>query len=323
MNILIIALLVFMTVLMVIFGLYYAATAAKESPKSEVKRRLRVIALRDPSAEVMSPILKEETLSDLPWLNKFLLRSEAARKVEHLLDQADVKMKVGVFFLLVGVLFMSGIFVGAATHKGAVIDILAAFILAAIPFLYLINRKAVRVRKFTSQFPDALDMIARSLRAGHSFTSAMQVVSEEMPEPVSKVFRIAYDEQNLGLSLPESLANMTERVNSLDLSFFVTAVNIQRETGGNLAEILDKLGVTIRERFKILGQLRIYTAQGKLSGYILAVMPIALALILWVINPDYLKTLMTNKIGLYMIGTAVFLQVVGFFVIRKIINIQI
>ncbi len=323
MNILLITLVVFLAAVLVIFGLYYFAVAAKESAKSEVKRRLGVIALRSPSDEVMPSILKEQTLSEIPLLNKLLFNLAAARRTEALLDQADVKMKVGTFFLTVVVLVAFGLLAGIVLHKGMVIGLLLAVILGASPFIYLSSKKSTRFRKFTEQFPDTLDMIARSLRAGHSFTSAMLVVSQEMPDPVAKVFRIAHDEQNLGLSLSESLSNMTERINSLDLSFFVTAVNIQRETGGNLAEILEKLGITIRERFKILGQLRVYTAQGRLSGYILAVMPLVLAVIIWVINPDYLMTLVQNKIGLYMIAMAVFLQIVGLFVIKKIIKIQI
>lgn len=323
MNILAITMVVFLAAVLIILGLYYSLVAAKESSKSEVKRRLRVIALKSPSEEVMPSILKEETLSEIPVFNKVLFSIPIARKTERLLDQADVKMKVGTVFLLVGVLAVFGLLVGAVLHRGMIIGLLLAVVLGMAPFIYLFNKKATRLRKFTEQFPDTLDMIARSLRAGHSFTSAIQVVSQEMPDPMAKVFRIAYDEQNLGLSLSESLSNMLERINSLDLSFFVTSVNIQRETGGNLAEILDKLAVTIRERFKILGQLRVYTAQGRLSGYILGVMPIVLALIIWIINPGYLMTLINNKVGLYMIATAVFLQIIGFFVIRKIIKIQI
>jgi len=323
MNILMITLIVFLVVVVVVFGLYYASVAAKESPKSEVKRRLRVIALRQPSDEVMPSILKEETLSEIPWFNQMLFKTQFAKNAEKLLDQADVKMKVGTLSLLVAVMAMGGLLMGIALQKGVVVGLLAAAIFSSLPLIYLYNKKFVRIRKFTEQFPDALDMVARSLRAGHSFTSAMLVVSQEMPDPVAKVFKVAYDEQNLGLSLPEALENMAERINSLDLSFFVTAVNIQRETGGNLAEILDKLGTTIRERFKILGQLRIYTAQGRLSGYILTVMPIVLALVIWIINPEYLMILIKNRVGVYMLLAAVFLQIIGFFVIRKIVRIQI
>jgi len=323
MDILTITLVVFLAVALVVFGLYFAATAARESGRSEVKRRLRGIALRETSEEVMPTVLKEELLSELPWMNKLLIQLPVSRNADRLLDQADVKMRVGTLFLLTAVLAAAGLAIGLLTHLGIVVALLLAALMASMPYIYLLNKKDARLRKFTEQFPDTLDMIARSLRAGHSFTSAMQVVSREMPDPVGKLFRAAYDEQNLGLSLTEALYNMTRRINSIDLAFFVTAVDIQRETGGNLAEILEKLGVTIRERFKILGQLRVYTAQGRLSGYILTVMPMFLALVLWIINREYLMILLTNKTGIYMIAAAVTLQIIGFFVIRKIIDIQI
>ncbi len=322
-TLMLITFVVFLLVALAVFGIYYAVTAARESERSEVKRRLQAIALRNPSEEDMPSLVKQEILSDIPALNWLLFKLPLSMKLERLLDQADVKMKVGTLFLFTVALFGLGIALGLVLKHSLVLGLVLGFILAAVPTGVLIYKRAQRLKKFTEQFPDTLDMMARSLRAGHSFTSALQVVAEEMPEPVSKVFRIAYDEQSLGLSLSESLINMTERINSIDLAFFVTAVNIQRETGGNLAEILEKLGVTIRERFKILGQLRIYTAQGRLSGYILAVIPIALALIIWVINPDYVAVLFKTTIGLYMIAAAITLQIIGFFVIRKIINIEI
>lgn len=322
-TLMLITLLVFLLVALAVFGIYYTITAARESEKSEVKRRLQNIAMRNPSEEEMPSIVKQQILSEVPALNWLLFRVPLAMRAERLLDQADIKMRVGTLFLLVAVLFAFGILIGVALHKGILLGLILAVVLASLPAGYLAYKKDQRYKKFTEQFPDTLDMLARSLRAGHSFTSAMQVVAEEMPDPVSKLFRIAYDEQSFGLSLSESLSNMTERIESIDLAFFVTAVNIQRETGGNLAEILEKLGVTIRERFRILGQLRIYTAQGRLSGYILAVLPVVLALILWVINPDYLSILIKTTLGIYMITAAIVLQIIGFFVIRKIINIQI
>jgi tight adherence protein B len=322
-TLMLITLVVFLTVALMVFGLYYAITAASQSERSEVRRRLQAIALRNPNDEDMPSLIKQEILSDVPALNWLLFKLPFAEQAERLLDQSDVKLRVGTLFLLTLVLFVAGLALGIFVRHGLVLGLILGVVLSVLPFAYLVYMKDKRLRKFTELFPDTLDMLARSLRAGHSFTSALQVVAEEMPDPVSKVFKIAYDEQSLGLSLSESLSNMTVRINSMDLAFFVTAVNIQRETGGNLAEILEKLGVTIRERFKILGQLRIYTAQGKLSGYILAVLPLVLALIIWVINPGYLQILLKHKLGMYLIAAGVLLQLTGFFVIRKIIDIEI
>lgn len=324
MTILLITLSIFLAVVAIVFVLYYSVTAARESTKSEVKRRLQSIALRQTvSDEDMPSILKEEVMSSIPAINRLLFKLPFALKCDKLLDQADVRMRVSTLFMADVIIFFVGLLLGILVNRGILVALVLGVALASIPFLYLLQKKNTRLRKFTEQFPDSLDMIARSLRAGHSFTSAIQVVSQEMPDPVSKVFRIAYDEQGLGLSLAESLSNMTIRINSLDLSFFVTAVNIQRDTGGNLAEILEKLGITIRERFRILGQLKVYTAQGRLSGLILALIPIVLALVLWIINPGYIKVLFVTKLGNYMLGSAVVLQIIGFFVIRKIIRIQI
>jgi tight adherence protein B len=315
---------VFVAVAAVTFSVYYAFIASRGSVKSEVKRRLQRIALGNPSDDIMPALLKDEMMSDIPPLHRVLFKMAVARRVETLIDQADLKVKVGLVFLFSGTMFMlSTAFFRLFLHRGFFLSVALAILPAAAPFIIIARKRTLRFRKFTEQFPDTLDMIARSLRAGHSFTSAMQVVSQEMPDPVAKVFRIAHEEQTLGLSVPESLDNMTKSITTLDLRFFITAVNIQRESGGNLSEILEKLGQTIRERFRILGQLRIYTAQGRLSGYILAALPVVMVFVLMVLNPSYLKILFQNKVGIYMVVTALFLQVVGFLVIRKIINIKI
>src|SRR3990172_5197398 len=231
-----IAVLTFLIAALSMSALYFAFTASKESMKSEVRRRLQTIAVNQPTEEEMPTYLKREVMSDIPLVNRMLFRVPLALKAENLLDQADVKMKVGMYFVLTLISACAGLALGMLLGRGLPLALMTASVLGSLPTLYLLRKKQARIHKFTEQFPDTLDMIARSLRAGHSITSAMYVVSQEMPDPVSKVFRVAYDEQTLGLSLMESLSNMTNRIDSLDLSFFVTAVNIQREAGGNLAE---------------------------------------------------------------------------------------
>ncbi|MGA2192874.1 MAG: type II secretion system F family protein [Nitrospirota bacterium] len=323
MHILLITSAAFVMVLLVFYGLFLVLTAPERSVKSDVRRRLQTIAMRQSSEEVMSPILKSEIMSAIPAVNRILYGLPLAARVERLLEQADVKVKVETFFLLDLALLALGLLIGLVMNRGLPVALLAALISASTPFVYLSRKRHERIRKFTALFPDALDMIGRSLRAGHSFLRAMQIVSTETPEPVSKLFRMAYDEQALGLPLAESLNNMTNRISSIDLNFFVTAVNIHRESGGNLAEILEKLGITIRERFKVIGQLAIYTAQGRMSGIILSILPLALATVLWLINPDYLKVLLKNRIGMYMVVGAALLQITGALVIKKIIHIKI
>jgi tight adherence protein B len=166
-------------------------------------------------------------------------------------------------------------------------------------------------------------MFARSLRAGHSFTGAIQLVAQEMPDPIGPEFSKVFEEQNLGIPLRQALIGMTDRVDILDVKFFVTAILIQRETGGNLAEIIDKIAYVIRERFRVQGQLKIFTAQARISGTILALLPVGMAVLLGILNPEYMKPLWFEKTGKIMIAAAVIMQILGFLVIRKIIRIKI
>ena len=303
--------------------IYLFAAGPQAAERSEIKQRLQTIALRKPTEEVMPTLLKDEMMSARPALHKVLRSLPISQRLELLIEQADAKIKVGPLALLTLALGAVGFLVGARLGKNILPCLLLAPVFASLPYMYLFNRRYARLKKFLEQLPDALDMAARSLRAGHSFTSALQVVSQEMADPIAKVFRLAYEEQGYGIPVPEALNHMTRSVDSVDLRFFITAVNIQRETGGNLAEVLEKLGMTIRERFKVLRQLRVYTAQGRLSGYILAALPLALLVVIMILNPKYIKVLFSTKVGIIMVVVAFALQVVGFFVIRKIIKIKI
>jgi tight adherence protein B len=200
---------------------------------------------------------------------------------------------------------------------------LIALILLAAPFVYLDVLKRRRIDKFTEQLPDVLTMIGRSLRAGHSLNSAIELAGKEMPEPAGGLFKTAFEQQKLGLPAADTLANMTLRMESLDLRFFVVVVSINSEVGGNLAEILDKLADTIRERLKIRRQVRVYTAQGRMSGYLLAALPIVTFIVLNFLLPGYEDVLIKEKGGQKVLMVAALMQITGFFIIRKIINIRI
>src|SRR5207245_1578262 len=192
-----------------------------------------------------------------------------------------------------------------------------------IPFMWLLNKRRVRLKKFAEQLPDALELVARALRAGHSLGAGMHVVAEEMPSPIAEEFGRVYDEQNLGIALEESMRGMCERVPNLDLRFFVTSVNIQRQTGGDLAEILDKIGYVIRERYRILGQVKALTAEGRLSGVVLIALPFVLFLVMLHIKPDYIEMLWTDPTGIKMSLFALGMQVLGALVIKKIVDIKV
>jgi tight adherence protein B len=193
----------------------------------------------------------------------------------------------------------------------------------SLPLLWILWRRRGRFKKFAKQLPDAMELIARALRSGHSLASGLHVIVEEMPEPISKEFGMAYEEQNLGVPIEDALKSMLDRMPNMDLKLFVTAVVIQRQAGGNMAEILDKIGYLIRERFKILGQVQALTGEGRISGVVLMGLPIALFLAVYHLNAEYVMLLFTDALGRKMILVAVVLQILGAVCIKKIVNIKI
>ena len=200
---------------------------------------------------------------------------------------------------------------------------LLGILFALVPFAWLLHKRASRLKTFASQLPESLELVARALRAGHSLAAGLHVVAEEMPCPIADEFNRVYEEQNLGIPIEEALKSMCERVPNLDLRFFVTSVCIQRTTGGDLAEILDKIGYVIRERFRILGQVKALTAEGRLSGVILIALPFVLFLTMLHIKYDYVEKLWTHPLGVKMSIGALIMQLIGALIIRKIVNIKV
>jgi tight adherence protein B len=200
---------------------------------------------------------------------------------------------------------------------------LAGIVMFFVPLAWLLNKRRVRLKRFAGQLPDALELIARALRAGHSLAAGMHVVAEEMPAPVATEFGRVYEEQNLGIPIEDALKGMCERVPNLDLRFFVTSVLIQRQTGGDLAEILDKIGYVVRERYRILGQVKALTAEGRLSGIILIALPFGLFFLMLHMKPDYVEKLWTHPLGIKMSVAAGIAQLVGAIVIKKIVDIKV
>jgi tight adherence protein B len=193
----------------------------------------------------------------------------------------------------------------------------------AVPFVFLRVKRTRRLRAFEEAFPEALDLVSRALKAGHAFATGLKMVADEMPEPIGPEFRKTFDEQNFGLPMKDSLANLTMRIPLLDVRFFSTAVLIQRETGGNLSEILENLAHVVRERFKILRQVRVYTAHGRLTGYVLLGLPAFLAIALAFINPEHMQLLFTERMGHMMLLATVVMQTIGYFWIRQVVKIEV
>src|SRR3954447_5198392 len=243
-------------------------------------------------------------------------------RVSKMFEQADVKLKPSALF---------GIALGCALVGGLISTLLVNMYVAPVggsilfscPFIWLWYKRASRLKKFGAQLPEAMELVARALRAGHSLAAGLHVVADEMPDPIAKEFGRVYEEQNLGVSLDDALMHMCDRVPNLDLRFFVTSVNIQRQTGGDLAEILDRIGHVIRERFKILGQVKALTAEGRLSGIVLIAMPIGLFLMMLHMKPDYVSLLWTDPMGQQMSVGAIILMLIGSYAIKKIVDIKV
>lgn len=265
--------------------------------------------LREPRPEGLAGSLRE--------------RFRHLREVEILLQQAKLDWSVQSYLgLAVGFAAACGLFaLLLGLHPLLVLIAVAAG--ASAPHLYIRRRRTQRLRAFEQQLPEAIDLLGRAIRAGHPITSGLKMVADEAPEPVSGEFRRVFEEQRFGLAFDDSLLGMADRIPLVDVRIFVTAVLIQREVGGNLAEILDKLSYVIRQRFSILRQLRVYTAQGRMSGYILAGLPIFLAIVLFVLNPGNMINFVNAPLGRLLITVAVVLQLMGFLWIRRIIRIEV
>jgi tight adherence protein B len=292
---------------------------------SKVEDRLDMLAglKSGGSAAASSALLRDEVLAQLDAPGIFEAIAERLGGLANLFQQADTTLTPTRFFLISAVLGGAGAalaFVAGSPLAGVPI---AGMILGAMPLGWLMMRRRKRLKVFATQLPDALELISRALRAGHSLGSGLNLVGEEMPAPIGTEFNRVFEEQNLGIPLDEALKSLTLRVPNLDLKFFVTAVVLQRQTGGDLAEILDKIGHLIRERFKIWGQIQALTGEGRLSGIVLLALPPLLFLAVYYLNPDYCMVLFTDPMGQKMMAGAVFLQIVGALVIKKIVNIKV
>lgn len=240
-----------------------------------------------------------------------------------LFEQADTSLTLGRLALISAGLALGGAALGAVLGVHMALAPLLGLLMGSLPLVWLMMRRKKRLKAFAAQLPDALEMLARSLRAGQSIAYGFNMVASEMPPPISKEFGRVFEESNLGIPLEESLDELTNRVPNLDLKFFSTAVILQRQTGGDLAEILDKIGSLIRDRFRIWGQVQALTGEGRLSGVVLLALPLVLFVAVYQLNPDYVTVLFTDPMGKKMLAVAIVMQIIGALVIRKIVNIKV
>ncbi|MGD1210371.1 MAG: type II secretion system F family protein [Candidatus Acidiferrales bacterium] len=289
-----------------------------------VRERMEIVQNPERTGDVSLDLqlTRDENLSSVPLLNRLMLRLSWSRRLQALVTQAGLQMKPGKLLLFSAVAALSAyVLVGYAYDQW--LAIVAALVGAAIPIAVVSVLRRRRMGQFEQRFPEALDLLGRAVRAGHAFTTGLEMVSKECAEPVAGEFRITFDEHNLGLPLRDALAGMTQRVPSVDVQFFVTALLIQKDTGGNLAELLDELARVIRERFRIHRDVRVKTAQGRLTAMILVGLPIGLLLLLRILNPGYVGVLFSDPVGPKVLGIAALLQIVGAAIIWKIVHIEV
>jgi tight adherence protein B len=295
------------------------------------QRNVRARILRDRLSAVQKPaeegtdfaFLRDEMMSRIPAFDSMLRRSERVSLLQKMLTQGEVDIRAGNFLVLClgsALLFGLILFLAGGNVLFGWAGLLLGFFL---PYAYASHMRAKRFQRFEERFPEAIDTLARAVRAGHAFTTALELIANEVSEPVAGEFRQLYEEQKFGLPVRDALVNLTQRVPLVDVKFFVTAVMLQRETGGNLAEILDGLSYVIRERFKILRQVRVHTAQGRLTMVLLMALPPVIVLVMQIMNPGFIRPLFTEPLGHGFIVAGIALQTIGYFFIRKIIRIQV
>jgi tight adherence protein B len=318
------SLIVFLFVTGLIVGAYFAAFPATDT---QLERRLREVATPSPTApegDSDSTVVKRAAEGPLPALDRLVAQSGAGSSLARLIEQSGVRTTGGAVIVFsiaaaVGIGLLTAVFVPQFVAAPIAAGLLGAF----LPFGWLKHKRKQRLKRFEEQFPEALDILSRATRAGHAFQTALGMAADELPEPVGPELKRTFDQQNYGLPLRDAMSELAERVGILDVRFFVTAVLIQRDTGGNLAEILDNLAHVVRERFKIQRQVRVHTAHGRFTGYVLLALPAFLAVALSFINPDHMQLLFREKLGQMMLIMAIVLQAVGYVWIRKVIKIEV
>lgn len=315
---------VFSAALLSILAVYLILSEKLGMRHKRIRARLDSLATETvPEEDILYPILRDDKLSEIPTINRFLSKFKFSQNFQQLIDQAGLPMKAGA--LILGMLSLGGLMflLTLSFLNNVLLALVAAFIGGILPYLYVRRRRRKRKEEFDSLLPEAIELITNALKSGFSLESSLRMAAKEIPDPVGIELAVAFEEQNLGVSLTEALSNLGNRVQSEDLNLFITTLMIHKKTGGNLAEVLEKIGNTVRERFRLEKEIRIFTAQGRFSGLVLVLLPIIVSIIIWVINPSYLKVLLEEKAGKYLLGIAVFMQIFGIWVINRIIKIRV
>ena len=315
---------VFVACLFMTYALYLITSRSSDKKRALLKERLaEAIRSSVNSMDADVQLAREELLSEIPWLNRSLLKLALPARIKRTIDQADLNITVVrlvLFSLTAGV--MAALAVSMVSASFLLMGV-CGVVAAVVPYMHVLTKRKKRMNKFLQLLPDALDLMSRGLSAGHAFTESLHMVATEMPEPISNEFRKTYEEQNLGLSLKLALENLVQRMPLLDLRMCVTAIMIQRETGGNLSELLEKVAYTIRERFRIMEDLKTLTLSSRWSAWLLCALPIFLAIYISIMNPGYMDVLWLDPRGHKLIAAAVTMQVLGMLMVQRIMKIKI
>jgi len=313
---------VFITVVLGLEGGFMWWRAQRGPEAKLIERRLRA-ASAGGHATVQLSILKQRALSRSAGLQRLLLAMPRVHSLDRILMQSGLTMSVGDLLGLTLMLGAAGFCGPIFLGRGMLLAICLAIVLGSLPMLYVLRAKTKRLLRIESQLPDAIDLMGRAMRAGHAFPNALNMVGDEMPDPIGSEFRLLFDEINYGITLEDALLNLLSRVPSTDLQYFVVALLIQRETGGNLAELLDNISAIVRARMKLMGEVRTLSAEGKLSAWILSLLPFVAALAINLVNPGFMTVLWTDPVGLKMVYAAMFMIVLGIWWMTRIIKIRV
>jgi tight adherence protein B len=323
MNLYLMAFTIFAVSVIVIELLGYAYVTIKHPDRAQLRRKLHKLAYRSQHLNKPTDITRKNSFSDIPFLNRLLKNTSFAPKMQQLLFQANATYSTGFFIMLMVFLGFMGFNFFLFKLYPQPIPLLFGLLMGTMPIFYLKIKRRKRMVKFLRQLPEALDMIANSLRAGHAFSTGMKLVAEEFDDPLGPEFDTTLDEINFGVGMPEALHKMTERVRCDDLNFFVMAVNLQRDTGGNLTQIIESISLLIRDRFKLNGKIRALAAEGYLSMYVLLALPFAMAGILMLVNRLYINTLFEDPFGRVLVGFSLVLMLIGAVVMKSMIRIKV
>jgi tight adherence protein B len=316
--------LVFVVCLLLTYALYLFTARGSDKRRALLKERLAdAIRSSAHSSDAEVQLAREELLSEIPWLNRSLVKLQVTTSLKCKIDQADLNITVMRLILFSAMAAVLAFLATAMISQSYLLRMVLGLIAGSVPFLHMMTKRKKRIGRFLQLLPDALDLMSRSLSAGHAFTESLHMVATEMPEPISAEFRKTYEEQNLGLSLKLALENLVHRMPLLDLRMCVTAILIQRETGGNLSELLEKVAQTIRERFRILEDLKTLTLTSRWSAWLLCALPLLLSTYMTVMNPDYMQVMWRDPRGHKLLAIAAIMQVMGVLMVKKIMTIKI